>query len=221
MPALRRVALAGAALAGFGFGAVAPASATTISVAGAYKAVITTVDTPLAGFFTVGDTVTFNFAYHDAANVGTPAVGDYKNNANGWVTFGTHQANALSATGSDVQVFNDQLATGAAGDELSILYFVSQDGDTPSTGGYAAIRANVQLFGPTSLFSTTDLPSAYLAASTFDSGKFFMLFRNNVGQSAFVAGSITGVAPIPAALPLFVTALAGLGCAGWRRRRTA
>jgi hypothetical protein len=41
------------------------------------------------------------------------------------------------------------------------------------------------------------------------------------GSMSFIAEGTTAVVPLPAALPLFATGLAGLGLLGWRRKKKA
>jgi hypothetical protein len=58
-------------------------------------------------------------------------------------------------------------------------------------------------------------------APSFATGTFFMTFDNktNSNYSATLTVAAVAATPIPAALPLFVSALGGLGFVGWRRKR--
>ena len=66
------------------------------------------------------------------------------------------------------------------------------------------------------------LPSAYLSAALFDIGPggFDIGFPGIGRPGVGLTGTLTST-PIPAALPLFATALGGMGWLGWRRKRTA
>jgi hypothetical protein len=59
---------------------------------------------------------------------------------------------------------------------------------------------------------------AALIAGIEDQGAYFNIHTVNFG-----GGEIRGflVTPLPAALPLFASGLAGLGLLGWRRKKTA
>ena len=52
-------------------------------------------------------------------------------------------------------------------------------------------------------------------------GLYYAQLEGFAGSTAGYAGNIsTAAIPVPAALPLFATALAGMGLLGWKRRRT-
>jgi hypothetical protein len=63
------------------------------------------------------------------------------------------------------------------------------------------------------------MAEAALIAGLFSGSTYF-----NIHTSNFPGGEIRGeliATPLPAALPLFATGLAGLGLLGWRRKRAA
>ena len=125
-------------------------------------------------------------------------------------------ANAPPNTGMVVSVLDNP-----SSDILSI------SGTT--TLGPNDVQTNLRLFDSTgTVFSDDSLPTEPFTNLAFDRS-LFRLFRigpsgNNpsVAFTVFEANLIGGVSviPIPAALPLFVSALAALGFVGWRRRRS-
>jgi hypothetical protein len=88
--------------------------------------------------------------------------------------------------------------------------------------GVGAYNCNISLFScnPTEIeiaFSTGLDPAMISQLDIFPPGGAFSYdFSSNVGGSADPAA-----APLPAAFPLFATALGGLGLLGWRRKRKA
>ena len=84
------------------------------------------------------------------------------------------------------------------------------------------------------LTGAADSATLNLLASTlvgYDGGSFTGFFSYNATScnlictiqfaNANLSGTITEATPLPAALPLFATGLAGLGLLGWRRKRKA
>ena len=63
------------------------------------------------------------------------------------------------------------------------------------------------------------------AAPHFSAGVFAITFDNHSIPAGAYAGTLTvatvAATPIPAALPLFASALGGIGFVGWRRRKNA
>ena len=75
------------------------------------------------------------------------------------------------------------------------------------------------------LFGGTELPLSLLL-SDFDEKFFFFDGENSNGEKDSLTGSITSLTevspvPVPAALPLLLSGLLGLGAMGWRKRKTA
>ena len=76
------------------------------------------------------------------------------------------------------------------------------------------------------MFSSDALPTSYLASSLFTSSSFEVAFMDDqpTPHFYFLSGKLdipAAVTPIPAALPLFLTALGGLGLIARRRRTNA
>jgi hypothetical protein len=69
---------------------------------------------------------------------------------------------------------------------------------------------------PTALSSDT-LPASYLPTSLFTGTGFQIGFSGIGGPGAGLSGTLTST-PVPAALPLFASALGGFGILAWRRR---
>jgi hypothetical protein len=72
--------------------------------------------------------------------------------------------------------------------------------------------------------ATGELTSADLAALSFATMfDFFSLpgDANRIAKDFYVSGATVSPIPLPAALPLFGTGLAGLGLLGWRRKKKA
>jgi hypothetical protein len=70
-------------------------------------------------------------------------------------------------------------------------------------------------------FSGDQIYSLDETAPNFAPGTYLMTFDNNNNRNYSATLTVAAVAatPIPAALPLFVSALGGLGFVGWRRRK--
>jgi hypothetical protein len=93
--------------------------------------------------------------------------------------------------------------------------------DVSSNNGNGGLLS--QITTPISLMSLC--PSTYSCSGRFSVADFSSPTKLAAGDFDFTSGTLQiaqlAAAPIPAALPLFVSALGGLGFVGWRRRRQA
>jgi hypothetical protein len=215
--ALVRAGVVSAVFGAVGAWAWVPASAATVT--GVYTGIVSSVDAPLTGTFAIGQPLIFNFTYDDSADdaVLDPHLGYY---------LGLSASGAIGAyTFSGAGIVTIDYDVNNHGDIFSL--------DAGTAGGAAAIDdyepfdLDLDFHGSQGQLGSDALPQGFVDPSLFV-GKarlftFYFVSPNNV---ALVRGNITGGAPIastpiPAALPLFISALGGLGFAGWRRRRSA
>jgi len=215
-PALLRAALACTSIAMLGIGLAAPASATTVS--GTYTGRLTDVPLEIGGQFAVNDTFTFNFSYDSTVldSDPNPNFGVY----NGALTIGSGSIGGYTFSGGPGDIFVNNTA---GGDSIALGFLLSSGANV---NGLIPFSASLTLQGPSSLLSSEALPSTFLAASLFSStnSPFVMnLFNPSPFDFFSVIGQLNtapvAATPIPAALPLFMSALAGLGFTGWRRRQ--
>jgi hypothetical protein len=117
----------------------------------------------------------------------------------------------------------------AGADPLSLVFYSVTDG---TAGG--GIRISTTPDVNTEIGSIFDLAGDQIysigsteAAPHFSVGVFDVSYdfitnaATHVPTTLTVTAATTAVTPVPAALPLFVTALAGMGFVGWRRRNAA
>jgi hypothetical protein len=169
---------------------------------------------PLAGFTGVhnGDTLTTTATYDTAAvdiNPGNPSSGDYPG-----ISLGISFSSGFSVTMTDVSI---RFSNDIAGTDQFGIVANGTFGDT--THGFSMVFED-----PTQLALSSDaLLSPLPLASLFASSNFFYRIDLNDPVNGFGRDTLTGTfsTPVPAALPLFASALGGLGFIGWRRSKSA
>ena len=195
-----------------------PAWAATVT--GTYSGFVSEVDPVLSSQFSLYDPFSFNFSY---SGTGTdiypdPGVAIYLDlTQTAFVTVGSF---AASGDGGDLRVYNDGPY------DLLFLNFTAPLA-APSVNGYTLVAMTYLGIGDPSLLPSEAPPDHYIPASAFYLNSFRLHFSKEVpspdGGFITLRASIEGgtaITPIPATLPLLMTALAGLGFTGWRRRRT-
>ena len=231
MFSMRRLLFAATILSAGLVSAVGNAATYTATLSG--NVVFTHPD--LATTFAVGQAATFVVTYDDNIpnHSGIPNFGEYISPGIGWtIQVGPYNA---TASGGALRVLND-LAAGALSVDLfrgalsadpSAWYFGNLS--APALGLYQLSEASFQLDDYdglalnsgallTSAPSLTEFEAAYYLSLIFDNGV------SPVSVSALISDfsiAQTPAVPIPAALPLFATVLAGGGLIAWRRKRKA
>jgi hypothetical protein len=194
------------------------ASAATIGVK--YSGVVTSVDPDLAGQFSVGDTFTFDIAVDKATPDGdaNPEFGSYygitkfKGSFSSGYTFTANPGNVL-------YVYDTPL--------LDEVQFGAGSFSTGDIGAYSLFIAAAFFADPTLTMLSSDAIPNDLASLLSLSADRTMGLNFLKGPDLYnVFGTITAATavtqtPIPAALPLFASALGGLSFFAWRRRRRA
>ena len=90
-------------------------------------------------------------------------------------------------------------------------------GDIGIVGG-----ADELVLGPANAAVFSSSQFLELAGTILSAGNYYLQFTGDAGESAGYGGTLSVAAvPVPAALPLFGAALAGLAALRYRRRRTA
>src|SRR5262249_44996763 len=110
----------------------------------------------------------------------------------------------------------------------SDAFSISSEGNMTSnfpTGVYKLDGFSMGMVDDTrTAFSSDHLPTSYVSTALFDGAQFGIGFTGPGAPStgAGLVGTLKSPpTPIPAALPLFATALGGLGIVGWRRRKNS
>ncbi len=212
-------AVACAAVLALGLAGARPAAAGTVT--GTYTGHVTGVDAPLNSTIAVNDAFSFSFSYDDTMTDAYPAD----------PTFAQYPGNTISGSGS-IGSFNFTVTSNPS----NLVAVVNQPGNDrfgfaivglsgAVVSGYTPVGFSMELGTTNDVLATDALPTSYVLASLFQNRSFSLSFTddpeglNPVQHYSFVSGTIATTTPIPAALPLFASALAGLGWAGWRRRR--
>jgi hypothetical protein len=132
-----------------------------------------------------------------------------------------------SGTGRGTLVLTDDYMVGnniVNGNFVSFTYTsnvlsLSFSGLLPTPGGIFSITGDLQnLPGPADVVITTG-PSSEDVVFTSDVSGFWCAGPPLCGSGDFGFISQWSAVPLPSALPLFATGLAGLGLLGWRRKR--
>ena len=216
---MQKFLAAAAALLFTGWFGVSAGEAATVS--GVYTGEITQTSNPAFPYLSVGDTYRIQFSYDTTVPDSDPdsGTGLYQNAVSGQIDFsnGTN----LTFSGGSIYVGND--VEPGDSDFLNFGAFAAITSNFP-TGLYSLNGISWTLVDLTrQVFSSDQLPSAYLSASLFAAeGRFDIGFSGmgGPGSGAGLVGTVTST-PIPAALPLFASALGVIGVLGWRRRRKA
>jgi hypothetical protein len=197
-------------------GAVLATPAAAATVTGTYVGIVTNVETPVDSQIHVNDPFSFTFSYDDTtpdSDPGEPFVGEYYSNT--MSAHGTIGSFAFSAGGGS----NDSIGVVTAS-QFGFNFMSPITGN--AIGGFSLTDINVDLNHMINFPLNDALPSSYLAASLFRDGSFTFDFSEERSGFLFVSemtGTINVAAtPIPGALPLFASALAGLGFLARRRR---
>ncbi|MFO1091588.1 MAG: VPLPA-CTERM sorting domain-containing protein [Hyphomicrobiales bacterium] len=199
----------------FGF-FVAPADATTINFSGTV--------TSGTGSISNGDTLTGSLTYDETAvaRAGSDSQFAY--------------FDAITAFSFSIGGFGSSLSNPTGASEIQI----DNNPGVPNHDRFAAISTVAGGFAPAQLDGVFDLnafgfrvddstdtvfsdalllPTA-LSLANFDSGSFFIFFKdsdNSIGGTIDSLETVSSI-PLPAGLPLFATGLAGLGLATKRRK---
>jgi hypothetical protein len=196
--------------------AAMPASAATLGVT--YSGVIHTVDAAGAGQFAPNDTFTFDILFDDTApdTMGAPTIGDYH---------GVTQYNGSFSNG-----YSFSSTTGT--DRLAVyngfgVEFLGHDLAAPMVGAYRLQMVSILFDDPAGMLTNGEARPTDLASllSLSSDARVLLHFLDLGSSSAFgVFGTVTSASavaqtPIPAALPLFASAIVGLGF--FKRRRKA
>jgi hypothetical protein len=198
---------------------VVSASATSITYN--FAGTVTSVDPALASGFAVGGTLTGSYTFESttSANGGsnsTFAVFDALTALQ--FQIGSYFASSLGQP--EIQVDNDP--GGGFHDRYAVLSRASQGLTGPSVGGASLDAFSFRLDDSTdTVFSNALTLPTSLALSSFTSTAFFLFFVDDERRLSIVSGNLTALdqTPLPAALPLFASALAAMGVLGLRRRR--
>ena len=206
-----KVALAAAICVGFsGAGGAAPI--VDVNITG----VVTEVDDPLGGEFTVGDQLSASFSY----DLATPDSNSFFISLGSYIDAITSLSFTIgSYTGG--LVAPGSISVGTIFDH-SFLANASQI-SSPSVAGLAPENFGLRLLDSTeSAFASAALPAA-LSLADFDTRTWSLEFRLSENQLVSVSGTLdlnaVAAVPLPAALPLLLAGLVGLGVVGTRRSR--
>jgi hypothetical protein len=206
--------LACAALAVLAAADAKPASAGTVT--GTYVGTVTGVGPPVDSRIAVNDPFSITFSYDDAtpdSQPGDPTFGEYYSTT--MTASGTIGSFAFSAGGGSNDSIGIVTGPGTYHFGLNLQEPIAGD----SIGGFSLGNINVDLTSTSQLLPTDALPSSYLAASLFHDGTFTLDFIQDVFFSQVTGPLTVAATPIPAALPLFMSALGGIGLVCWRTRR--
>jgi hypothetical protein len=197
---------------------VVSASATSITYN--FTGTVDAVDPALASEFAIGDTLTGSYTFESttAARAGSnsnSAVFDALTSLQ--FQIGSYFASSLASP--EIQVDNDPGA--GFHDRYGVLSRASEGLTGPSVGGAALDAFSFRLDDATdTVFSDALILPTSLALPSFTSTAFFLFFVDDERRLSIVSGSLNTLdqTPLPAALPLFASALAAIGAIGWRRR---
>jgi hypothetical protein len=213
------IGLAIAAVGGFG---LVPSIAHAVTVSDTYQGHVNSIDSHLATQFALGDTFNVDLTYEtefgtDSAS--SPAIGIYDFVLTSMTaTLGSHTFTLdPGAIPNSVRIDNDSLGRD--------LFIVNAGPLGSQINGYDPVNVNIFLQDDThALFSDDSLPQSTLAAALFTSGTIEFEVFDGSGElpnyySVRAKVDIPAATPLPPTLPLFISAVGGLGWFGWKRRK--
>jgi hypothetical protein len=208
-------ALTGAGLCMLAAAFAAPASALTVT--GTYTGVVTSADGPIDSFIHANDAFSFSYSYETVGGTdilpGDPNTGEWHGIS---LTVTGSIGSYVFATGTPL---GDNYVTVTNEGGFDRLVFDLAEPITGLVDTFHPAEIFLQLNALSTLFSSDALPDSHIPASLFTDGQFIIAYTDDVSVFPNVHGTLSvATTPIPAALPLFLSALGGLGFAGWRRR---
>jgi hypothetical protein len=200
------------------FLSAAPASAATIGVT--YSGKVTSVEAGGGAQFAIGDTFTFNFLIDDTTPDSQPMPG-----------IGIYYDAITSFTGSFSNGFHFTMDQASSGDDQVGVGNAATDGVFITTSTFLApkvdakqlVYLSLSFYDPTgTMLNSEAIPTDLASLLAYTAPSPLMMQFGADGQFFKVQGEILSAAtPIPAALPLLMSAIGGLAFVGWRRRRLA
>jgi hypothetical protein len=190
------------------------------TVAFSYDGIVTSA-LPIYSGFQAGDTFNIQFSFESTTpdeHPLNPINGTYVNAIKG-ITFSSTNLN-FTAGASDllinsIAVTNYSVGAGSgATDEF--LLDASFGGSVPVS--YIQLKLRTL---DLATFTSDQLPTSFLSTALFDITPFSMDTGGRFGLVFGILSDPVASTPIPAALPLFASALGGLGFVGWKRRKSA
>jgi hypothetical protein len=200
-------------------GAPTPSAASSYTLA--YTGTVTSTPVPGGGLFHVlgivpGDPVSGTFTFDTLNENRTSVSGSDAEFDQGSASFTFHVSHPGKLDMTQT-VSGDGLIRGGGDSSASGLEFSLHGSDADMIFNFITDHAGGPLL---SLAGLPNSPSALLAflggTPTAAYGRFYL---NNFGGEIKFDLALAATTPIPAALPLFISALGGLGYAGWRRRK--
>jgi hypothetical protein len=215
--------IAAASLAFIAAGAVQSEAST---VSGIYTGHITDVNfgdvVPGAPNINVNDTFQISYTYDTTAPVtGTRASGRGKTYTGGNFTLTTGGSQIVFGS-SEIDV-TDYPDTGNIADSFEVTASNLGGAGSSNIPGWSVVLLYLSFYFPNTTLASPDLPLTTIdAAKDYADYVQITLRQNGSSENYYIIGEL-GIAstPIPAALPLFASALGGLGFLGWRRRKNA
>jgi hypothetical protein len=196
-------------------GLVCASSANAATVSGVYYGEFIT-DSGLL-YLSIGDTYRIEYSYDTSApdSDPDPQFGQYDGALSANIAFSN--GFNLSFSGGTIYVANDELVVSNS----DFMIFNHQGPFTSNfpTGLYSLSGLSWELIDDATrtALSSDSLPASYLPTSLF-TGTGFQIGFNGIGRPGEgLSGTLTST-PVPAALPLFASALGGFGILAWRRR---
>lgn len=169
---------------------------------------VTDVGSALAGAFNLGETLQATLTYDSTSGAGSFPVLNYAGQFGNGVTIASRDPFTLDTT----------IYTVGADTHVSYRMYGTGSGVTVNPLTYTPMYVYLQLIYPT---IAAPLSLSELLSVTTARG-FIVIYDNSTPN---VSGTFdlapTATTPIPAALPLFASALGGLSFFGWRRRKNA
>jgi len=196
-----------------------PASAATVGVT--YSGKVTSVSPTGTAPFAIDDTFSFTVVLDDTVPDSEPTAG-----------LGIYWGAITQLTGSFSNGYHFAMdPAAAAGTRLGIGNDVT-DGISINAGGSFSgplvdakplVSVSLSFFDPTgNMLNSEGIPTDLVSVMAYSTTSSMFMSFGLAGQFVYVQGEVLSAAtPIPAALPLLISALGGLGLVGWRRRRVA